>query len=1117
MKRRILPALLALVMVLSLLPVAALAADAAVDYKNAIPAPLEDHPESGEKIAKVDDSIRFNCNDRPAVAGSEVKEYDVKLSISNLKLHQNADHARDYWAGIAVPAAEGAQYAWGWHYYDAAATELTYHDKGDDSFTNASNMTYESFYFPLEANSNTDDHAYLVVDTDEDEEPDVVYYIDFTGTTLAVPFAAGWELGAETDEKTGAVIAANGENWKAVLGDHRTTTVEDLGIGVPSGELNTDGYVVCAEAGANGREYNVKVLHDGLRIHANANGKLGWWVGVTFPAMLQAENAPATGEMGAMYKVVSFKSDKKDYSEEDGWTFEADPTLYFDVSEGTSRTVTIGYELNKDTNYYASKDYAGKTIEVTYKIDLSGVKMLDGKLVDGADVKTFAEKATMIDIGTVLRKTLAKKNASDVVTVTNKIDAYPDRRTEAEFAKMGVAALTSGTANTLDPDTDDVMAALVGSNYELEVNGVGKVYLDKDAVADLQAAAGTDCARIAVCEQGEDEAVNDLNNSKIKGIVYAVAITGASEDGQPVGWNIPLKDDATAVSTYTVNVSGDFGTAPFDPEITMYKDLPKPIGDTTVTESEVNAVPAAQVDLSFYAGRSLRQNDLVVVGIEPYQIVVTNTNPAVAADAEGKTITIYKDDEGGPLECFAIYEGNKDLSYDPGTGYATVHNATTLGQFVVLVSQSTGGGGSGSSAGGTGSSSGNTNPGGTTPPAQTVVKETVASTTTGTTASATVTSTTMDRVVNSAISQAKKAGNTPVVEISIPVAAEAENLEVSLPTASLGKLAEAAGSELVISSTIATVELDHTALAALVAGAGDSATVNLEFTLVDPDDLTGAQAEAMQTINGMLSETEIDAEIVDISLMADGNAVHEYNNGSISVTVPFTLPTGATASNVRVYYLDDEGALTRCTASYADGKVTFVTNHLSKYIISAKALLPEANFSDVAAGEYYYDAVAWAVANNVTTGTTETTFSPNEGCTRAQIVTFLWRAYGQPEAAADVNFTDIDANEYYYNAVKWAVEKGITTGTGDGTTFSPNQVCTRAEAVTFQKRAAGMNTIQGTASDTFTDVEAGAFYDSAVVWAVANGITTGTSTTTFSPYDYCTRAQIVTFLYRQLG
>lgn len=169
-------------------------------------------------------------------------------------------------------------------------------------------------------------------------------------------------------------------------------------------------------------------------------------------------------------------------------------------------------------------------------------------------------------------------------------------------------------------------------------------------------------------------------------------------------------------------------------------------------------------------------------------------------------------------------------------------------------------------------------------------------------------------------------------------------------------------------------------------------------------------------------------------------------------------------------------------------------------------------FNDVKPGDYFYDAVNWAVEKGITTGTSATTFSPNASCTRAQIVTFLWRASGSPEPkTASNSFTDVVANAYYCKAVLWAVENGITTGTS-ATTFSPDAPCTRAQGVTFLWRANGSKAASAAAS--FTDVASDAYYAPAVAWAAEQNVTGGVGNGLFSPDTTCTRAQNVSMLYR---
>ncbi len=251
------------------------------------------------------------------------------------------------------------------------------------------------------------------------------------------------------------------------------------------------------------------------------------------------------------------------------------------------------------------------------------------------------------------------------------------------------------------------------------------------------------------------------------------------------------------------------------------------------------------------------------------------------------------------------------------------------------------------------------------------------------------------------------------------------------------------------------------------------------------------------------------------------NTISASTNGTVSVS-PENASQNAT---VTITVKPDEGyALDTLTVKDADGKTVEVTKQsdteytfkmpASKVTISAtfteKTAESTNQFTDVAASDYYYGAVLWAVENGITNGLTETTFGPNEDVSRAQMVTFLWRAAGSPKATGANPFTDVAASDYYYDAVLWAVENEVTNGITE-TTFGPNDVVSRAQAVTFQWRAAGA---PGASGDNFTDVADDAYYADAVLWAVENKITNGMTETEFGPDITVSRAQAVTFLYR---
>lgn len=261
--------------------------------------------------------------------------------------------------------------------------------------------------------------------------------------------------------------------------------------------------------------------------------------------------------------------------------------------------------------------------------------------------------------------------------------------------------------------------------------------------------------------------------------------------------------------------------------------------------------------------------------------------------------------------------------------------------------------------------------------------------------------------------------------------------------------------------------------------------------------------------------------------------------GTGVTTYPITVMSGKNGGVTASHKSAAKGALVTLTVTpdkgYAletlnvldqNGKALPLTQQNGKYgftmpasAVTVKATFMDDNtmlnfFVDVSASDYYYDAVLWAVGKGITGGTSATTFDPSGNCTRAQAVTFLWRAAGSPAPKTKVMpFTDVPAGSYYHDAVLWAMEQGITKGTSD-TAFSPNTTCTRAQIVTFLWRANGSPAVSGSAA--FTDVAADAYYAAAVAWAEKNGVTGGIDGGLFGSGNTCTRAQIVTFLYRAM-
>ncbi|MGN0963278.1 MAG: leucine-rich repeat protein [Clostridia bacterium] len=274
-------------------------------------------------------------------------------------------------------------------------------------------------------------------------------------------------------------------------------------------------------------------------------------------------------------------------------------------------------------------------------------------------------------------------------------------------------------------------------------------------------------------------------------------------------------------------------------------------------------------------------------------------------------------------------------------------------------------------------------------------------------------------------------------------------------------------------------------------------------------EVTQAEATDSAAVNGVLAQLTLgDTSAVTESLALP--SAETYGGRTVPITWTTSDPS----------VVAEDGTVT-CPVSTVGNKTVTLTatltlNGITKtatFEVTVIAKDPSyAPFVDVSENAYYSQAVLWAVENGITNGTSATTFSPDLLCTRAQMVTFLWRTAGEP-AAADVEnpFTDVEEGTYYYEAVLWAVEKGITKGTS-ADEFSPDAIVTRAQAVTFLWRAADCPTVA--AESPFTDVDEDAYYAEAVLWAAENGVTEGTDEETFSPENSCTRSQSVTFLYR---
>ena len=337
-----------------------------------------------------------------------------------------------------------------------------------------------------------------------------------------------------------------------------------------------------------------------------------------------------------------------------------------------------------------------------------------------------------------------------------------------------------------------------------------------------------------------------------------------------------------------------------------------------------------------------------------------------------------------------------------------------------------------------------------------------------------------------------------------PITIEADSASgVSLPA---GGLADAAdnGNDLVVELRYGEIIVSARAAAGLTDGISSKEKVEISVTRQRSSD--------EEELAGLLERGVV---LFDVSVEAGGTSVHSFDG---TLTLTFTVPNLEEIDDPHVLHILADGSREYYTPDRISGNTITVRGirNLSTFAVipgSEIPVEPVNPFVDVDESDYYYDAVLWAVANGITNGTTPdgTLYSPDLVLSRAQMVTFLWRVNGAPRVTGSSPFTDVNVGDYYYDAVLWAVANGVTTGTAS-TTFSPELPVTRAQAVTFQWRAAGSPVVSG---GSFEDVPADAWYANAVAWAVANGITNGTGGGIFNPDMEVSRAQAVTFLYRE--
>jgi hypothetical protein len=360
--------------------------------------------------------------------------------------------------------------------------------------------------------------------------------------------------------------------------------------------------------------------------------------------------------------------------------------------------------------------------------------------------------------------------------------------------------------------------------------------------------------------------------------------------------------------------------------------------------------------------------------------------------------------------------------------------------------------------------------------------------------------------MKTAIGNAK--GNGEPIVIVPETTGSVNSMKVELGKDALSTVAQQTSSDLIVQTPVGTVTLSHDAISSIASQASGS-TVTVSLETVDKTALSADQQKAVG-----------DDAVYDISILSGGKNISSFNGESITISLPFTLKDGQDPKNVTVWYLNDEGKLEKMNCAYdkTTGLATFNTTHLSKYLVSyTEAEVWKNPFTDVKTGDWFYSAVEFAGKNNLFNGTTTTTFEPNPPMSRALFATGLYRLEGSPAVTGTNNFADVKSGEWYTDAVLWANANGIVGGYGNGMFGTTDNVTREQMAVILYNYAKykGYDVTKTIDLKAYTDAGSISGYaQAAMIWANAEGLLTGRTTTTLVPDGSSSRAEVATILMR---
>jgi hypothetical protein len=359
--------------------------------------------------------------------------------------------------------------------------------------------------------------------------------------------------------------------------------------------------------------------------------------------------------------------------------------------------------------------------------------------------------------------------------------------------------------------------------------------------------------------------------------------------------------------------------------------------------------------------------------------------------------------------------------------------------------------------------------------------------------------------ITAAIAKLKENGGAAIIITPENTGSDPTEVTVSIPLDSLTAVATQTDAALTIQTPVGTVTFPNAALDSIASKASGS-TVTISLGTVDKTTLTTDQQKAVGT-----------STVFDIAVLSGNTHITSFSGSSLSISLPYTLKEGESASGVTIWYLSDDGKLERMTCTYdmKTGLATFTTTHLSNYVVGYDAW--ENPFTDVKSGDWFYDAVRYTTQNELFNGTSATTFAPNNDMTRAMLVTVLYRLEGKPAVTGANAFSDVKSGEWYTDAVIWATENGIVNGYGNNL-FGTNDPITREQMATMLLRYAEYkkyDTAKANDLASFTDANSIASYAlAAMKWANAEGLITGRTATTLAPTGTATRAEVATILMR---